>query len=156
MKKKQETLLPERKARAQPWKRIHALPTDEQFEAVKQLNADRAAHPDTLALQRIESHLQAAHLHPDLARSPELIKLLFVFRELVQDFVPGETVEQALEPLRTALARHGGGGRPQEVDHDEVRRYHARLKEAGESAPTSATGTRFGISTRHVRKILGA
>lgn len=110
-------------------------------------------HPDLAAKTRIEASLQEVHLHPDLRASPELSRLVSLFRELLHGFVPGETMEQALEPLQTLMARRGGG-RPAQVDHEQVRRFHARLTAANHHDPTSQTAAEFGIATRTVREIL--
>lgn len=150
-KPKEETLLPSRKGREAPFKRIQALPEVERHQAFMRLREELRAHPDSVAKQRIEKCLVEAHLHADLKASPELSKLVFVFREIVHDFIPGETVEQALEPLQTVMARHGGG-RPTEVDHDAVKRHHKRLQ--GDHDATSQTAAEFGITTRTVRNIL--
>lgn len=150
---KRETLLPERKARGDIYRRISDMPVGERMAFVQQMNADMLAHPDHAALQRLEAALAAAHLHPDVAASREVSRLVFLFRELVVDFVPGETIEQALEPLQTLLAQRGGG-RPPTVDHDAVRRHHARLLADDAHDATSQTAAHFGLSTRAVRTIV--
>jgi hypothetical protein len=126
-KKKQETLLPERKARSENWKPILALQGDERHEAAMQLTRDMESHPDYQAAARIEKCLQDAHVHQDLAASPELQKLVFIFREIVADFVPGETVGQALEPLLTLLSQRGGGRPPAtEINAKWLEEYEAK------------------------------
>lgn len=152
-KKPQETLLPDRKGRGDFYSKIKPLPVAEQLDAVQKRDEEWQAHPDFAAKQRIEEYLTMAHLHPDLRASPELSKLVFLFRELLADAEPGETVAQILEPLQTLMARHGGG-RPPETDHEAVKRYHARLASNGDHDATSQTAAAFNITTRAVRKIL--
>lgn len=62
------------------------------------------AHPDFLACQRIAAALQDAHLDPQVLMSPQLTRFVWLMRELIADFVPGETLEQLLEPLHKLLS----------------------------------------------------
>lgn len=147
--------LPPRKARNARWKEltnaIAALPADEQWAAMEKLLSSVAAHPDSGNKRIIEEYLQAAHLRPELQTSPELTRLVMLFRDILHQFVPGETLEMAMEPVHTLMSRNGGGS-SSGVDKEQVRRYHARL--GAESDATTQTAVRFGISTSRVRQIL--
>lgn len=138
------------KARAE----AHAAGKDE-LHAHMLMEERLRAHPDAAAVERITRALEALHLDPALRASPELSRFVFLMRELIADFMPGMSVSQMLEPLRTVLSTHAGGGAKAKHDHERIRSYHASLSSTGDAdRATTMTAEHFGITTRMVRKVL--
>lgn len=126
----------------------------DELHALALMNERMEAHPDAAAAKRISEALEALHLDPALRNSPGLSHFVFLMRELITDFLPGMSVNQMLEPLRTVLSHHGGGAKAKH-DHDRIRHYHASLTSTGDAdRATTMTAEHFGISTRMVRKVL--
>lgn len=98
--------------------------------------------------------LERAARDPAIADSPEHAELLGIVVEVLSDAVLPTNAETAFDVLYRALSVRGGGA-PRSVDHDEVRRIHARfLETVGARGAVSATATRVGLSTRQTRAIV--
>ena len=83
-------------------------------------------HPEAAALMRVKQALQDLHLDPTVHHgSYELTRFVGLMRELITDAMPGMTLEQILEPLRTLLSQHGGG-RPTKRDRRRIERIRGR------------------------------
>jgi len=143
------TPLPVSKTRAAVFEHIRSLSPAERLKT----RADIKAHPDSGAMNKLEEYLCAAHLDPLVLQSQTLKDYVFLVRELLQDFVPGMSLQQMLEPLQTLMARHGGG-RKTDIDKDMLRRHHARLVKNADYDATAQTAERFGISKRRVQQIV--
>jgi len=89
---------------------LQKKPWDEQRRILTEMNGG----PDGAAMKRLEELLTAAHFDPLVTRSETLSAYVFLVREVLADYIPGMTLGNMLEPLRTVLARHGGGRRTNE------------------------------------------
>lgn len=89
-----------------------ALDTGDVLTTIPAVRKHLLGHPEAAAYRRITEVLQELHLDPIVSGSVAGTQFVGLMRDLFADALPGMTLDQVLEPLRTVHNRHGGGRPP--------------------------------------------